>query len=496
MVLAINLVRFTAPRTLKTHLFAPLYSSLMVLVLLIMGQQSLNIWIAILCKEAANEVNQTFIVKREGEHLLNAVVDEERSWRENLNNQPFSFYGSLNRLKTLVKDNPNQVNQLSKIDNLYVEWQEQLAGRELLSSSSESTTEGEKVLFNSLRTQIQTLVEREEIYLSDVENCLQQIQQIKIVVNILTSLVIITGMWINYQILRGRVEVPLRKLIEVGETWRIGRMEARLAYSAPDEIGRLSEILNAMAGEVRERQECIEVRNKQLENLICALSHDLRTPLLASRITVDSMLKGAFGPVSDTYKEVFQDYRQGNEDLLKLVEALLNISRYEAGYSDRLNYEPLDWEKIFVKTITQIKTTSTSEFTFNYKIPQSLPTVYADELEIQRVIQNLLDNAVRVSEPNKEISLEVATLGENEVQVFVCDQGSGIAPQDKEQLFHRFVQGQGRRGRSGLGLYLCRQIIEAHGGNIGVESSLGEGSTFWFTLPVATDKFNFQDEQI
>lgn len=489
MVLAINLVRLLAPKTLKTHLFAPLYSSLMVLALLIMGQQCLNIWIAFVCKKAAIELDRTLIVKREGERLLNAVVDEERSSRKNLNDQRFSFYSSLNRLKTLVKDNPNQVNQISDIDNLYTEWENQLAGRELLGGSNYTKTE--QILFNSLRTEIQTLVKRKEMYLTYVEVCLEQMQQIKIIVNILTSVLIIAGICINYQILRRRFEIPVRKLIEVGKAWQIGRMEARLAYSAPDEIGQLSKILNTMAGKVRDRQGCIEVRNEQLENLICALSHDLRTPLLASRMTLDSVLKGAFGHVSDTCKEVLQDYRQSNEDLLKLVEALLSVSRYEGGYSDCLNYEPLDWQKIFVKTITQIKTTSTSEFTFNYKIPQSLPTVYADELEIQRVIQNLLDNAVRVSQPNKEIFLEVATLGENYVQIFVCDQGSGIAPQDKEQLFHRFVQGQGRRGRSGLGLYLCRQIIEAHGGNIGVESSLGAGSTFWFTLPFATDKSNF-----
>ncbi|HEY9875799.1 MAG TPA: ATP-binding protein, partial [Candidatus Obscuribacterales bacterium] len=62
----------------------------------------------------------------------------------------------------------------------------------------------------------------------------------------------------------------------------------------------------------------------------------------------------------------------------------------------------------------------------------------------------------------------------------------GIAPQEKERLFHRFIQGRGRRGGAGLGLYLCRQIVEAHGGTINVESTLGEGSTFWFTLPGAT----------
>ncbi len=156
-----------------------------------------------------------------------------------------------------------------------------------------------------------------------------------------------------------------------------------------------------------------------------------------------------------------------------------------------LNYEPLNWEKIVVKVITQIQAISQSHFCLKYNIAQSLPTIYGDELEIRRVLQNLLDNAVRISEPHKQILINVASFKDNQVKVSVRDQGRGIAPQEKEQLFYRFVQGRGRRGKCGLGLYLCRQIIEAHGGIIGVDSSLGKGSTFWFTLPVNTDKARF-----
>jgi signal transduction histidine kinase len=275
-------------------------------------------------------------------------------------------------------------------------------------------------------------------------------------------------------------------------------MEVRLGYSSADEIGRLARVLDAMAGEARHRQECIEVHNQQLENLISALSHDLRTPLLATRNTLEAMLKGAFGPVSATLREVFQEYREANEDLLKLVEVLLNVSRYEAGSVTHLNYEPLNWEKLLVKTIAKIKATSKQELNVRYKISQLLPTINGDEIEIQRVVQNLLDNAVRVSEPNKEIFLKVTPVGEAQVQLSVRDHGCGIALQEKEQLFNRFVQGQGRtrRGRCGLGLYLCRQIIEAHGGSIGVESSLGEGSIFWFTLPITTDKAKSDHEKM
>jgi signal transduction histidine kinase len=228
-------------------------------------------------------------------------------------------------------------------------------------------------------------------------------------------------------------------------------------------------------------------QRQQYEDLISALSHDLRTPLLAARGTLRSLLGGAFGPISDTWKDVFEDCHLANEDLLKLVEALLDISRHKAEVGNSLNCEILNWEKLFVRAINCSSTVSEQKCRITYKIAPSLPSVYGDELEIQRLVQNLLDNAVRVSEPGQPVSLEVAPLGVNGVKVSVRDNGPGIAPHDKERLFHRFIQGRGRRGRSGLGLYLCRQIVESHQGTINVESTLGEGSTFWFSLPAVPE---------
>lgn len=263
-------------------------------------------------------------------------------------------------------------------------------------------------------------------------------------------------------------------------------MEARLDYASTDEIGRLAEVLNTMASEICDRQQRTEIRNQQLEDLISALSHDLRTPLLATRTTLRSMLNGAFGSVDGTWKEVLQEYLQANEDLIGLVEALLDVSRYEAVGGQNLHYELLNWEKIFTQSANRINAVSLRQFGLTIKVPNLLPTVYGDQLEIQRVIQNLVDNAVRVSELQMDITLGVEIYGVDQVRVFVSDNGPGITVQEKERLFHRFTQGRGRRGRSGLGLYLCRQIIEAHGGTINVDSTPGKGSTFWFTLPVTT----------
>jgi signal transduction histidine kinase len=339
-----------------------------------------------------------------------------------------------------------------------------------------------------MRPIVDELLENEEKVLNQRQQQFQQLSQLKTALDIFSLGIILAGVGWNIWLLRRRVELPLRHLTEVGQAWRKGNLEVRLNYSSPDEIGRLAEVLDTMASEIRSRQELNQKRNQQLESLISALSHDLRTPLLATRTTLRPMLNGAFGSVSDTWREVLDEYYQSNENLLKLVETLLDVSRYEAEGGKNLSYEPLDWEKIFERVKTQIEASCQKQCNITTNIAPSLPTVCGDPLEIQRVVQNLLDNAVRVSEPDRPIAIEVVSLGTSKVKVSVRDRGPGIAPSEKERLFHRFIQGRGRRGGAGLGLYLCRQIVEAHGGTINVESTLGEGSVFWFTLPTVTNK--------
>ncbi|MBW4452194.1 MAG: HAMP domain-containing protein [Nostoc indistinguendum CM1-VF10] len=488
----------------KGNFLTPLHTSILVLVLFLFGQQVFNLWIARLTHEAFNCVTHTLLVEREGERLLHAVIDnEEKGFLESSSHRRTNlidygekkpnFHNSFNYLYNLVQDNPAQIKQLHKIRYIYNQWQRELQEKALSSSASNNGV-AKRTLFGSLQNEIEKLIQHEEMLLSDRQIRVERLHDINTVVNVFSTLVILLGALLNLQLLHRRVKLPLKKLTQVSKLWQAGQMEVQLCHSSKDEIGELAGVLNAMADKTRHRQESIEVRNQQLEDMISALSHDLRIPLLATRNTLDCMSRGAFGPVNDTWKEVFEECHEANDDLLKLVELLLDISRYEAR-SACLMCDRLNWEKILIKVIGQVKATSTPELAFICKISQLLPTVYGDELEIQRVLQNLLDNAVRVSKPKGEIILEITPYGEGQVQISVRDYGSGIAPQVKERLFQRFIQGQGHRGRSGLGLYLCRQIIEAHGGNIGVESSLGEGSTFWFTLPSAINNADCNYEQ-
>jgi signal transduction histidine kinase len=227
------------------------------------------------------------------------------------------------------------------------------------------------------------------------------------------------------------------------------------------------------------------VERQRTEDLISALSHDMRTPLLATRGTLRAMLGGAFGTVSDSCREGLEDCRQANDNVLKLVEALLEISRHQTPVLKNLNYGILNWENIFAEAIIRSNANWQQKQIIKYQISPSLPTVYGDELEIRRVVQSLLENALRVTKPDQSVSLAVVALGNTEVKVSVRDNGPEIVPQHKERLFHRFSQQRGRSDLSELNLYLCRLIVEAHGGTINVESIFGEGSTFWFTLPVA-----------
>ncbi|WP_013320581.1 sensor histidine kinase [Gloeothece verrucosa] len=314
----------------------------------------------------------------------------------------------------------------------------------------------------------------------------QHINNCLFFVNLFSSVAILVAVsWLIW-LLHKRLKLPLCQIIKISQIWGKGEIKARINYSSSDEIGYLVEVLNRMAAEIELNQQKILLRNQQLENLMATLSHDMRTPLLAARNALRALLQGAYGPVNETWKEIFQEFYQDNQNILQLVETLLDISRYEANGQKNFSYEPLNWKNIFEQATVRIQSITEYNGEIKYHIAPSLPMVYGEELGIQRVIQNLLDNAVRVSKPHQPIKLMVVSSGVEQIQVSIEDSGPGISPLEKERIFYRFIQGQSRQGRCGLGLYLCRQIIEAHGGKINVDTNLGHGSKFWFTLPIGS----------
>ncbi len=490
----IALRRFLSKLLPRDRLLTPLYVSSFLLIGLVVLQGVLSQILETRQRQTVVSINHSLAVERYVERLLGAALEEQTSLRGYLITGDFAtletyrttarskFQNSLEHLRELVGNNSVQHQQLEAIKTIYDGWQAGFAEKVLAGTASRTSLPA-KYLFDPMRPFMRSLLAQEEQAIQQRQSQLKLLNQIKTGFDRLSVLAIVMGVGWNLWLLRQRVEVPLYQLTQAGQAWRTGKMEVQLNYQADDEIGRLATVLDAMAREIRDRQISSQQRNQQLEDMISALSHDLRTPLLATRTTLRPMLNGAFGPVNETWHEILKEYQQANEHLLKLVEALLDVSRYTAVGSQNLTSTPLEWPTLLQRATQQVGTRWEHRCRLAIAIAPNLPTVFGDALEIERVVQNLLDNAVRVSAVDQEVTVTVTVDPGDQVRVAVGDRGPGIDPKEKDRLFHRFIQGRGKQGGVGLGLYLCRQIIQAHHGTISVESIPGQGSTFWFTLP-------------
>jgi PAS domain S-box-containing protein len=217
---------------------------------------------------------------------------------------------------------------------------------------------------------------------------------------------------------------------------------------------------------------------------IATASHELRTPLTSVQMGVHLLLEGAAGELNDKQAEVLSACREDCERLDKLMRDLLDLSRIEAGENQPELQRIEARELIVAEAETLRPQVEAKSLIFAVDVPVDLPQVMADRSQIERVVANLVVNAVRYTRQG-EIRISAELRGHS-VAVAVSDTGEGIPPEYLPHIFDKFVQVPGAAtGGAGLGLAICRLIVEAHGGQISVQSDIGHGSTFTFTLPVA-----------
>lgn len=217
---------------------------------------------------------------------------------------------------------------------------------------------------------------------------------------------------------------------------------------------------------------------------IATASHELRTPLTSVQMGVHLLLEGALGELTDSQNEVLQACRQDCERLDTLMRELLDLSKIEAGESQ---------PQLATVNVRELLSTAANELrpqveanglALTVAAPVELPLVSIDRLQIERVLNNLVINALRHTKSGEiKISAEER---ENRVAVSVHDTGSGIPAEYLPHIFDKFVQvPDAPTGGAGLGLTISKSIVEAHHGQISVQSQLGRGTTFTFTLPLA-----------
>ncbi len=225
---------------------------------------------------------------------------------------------------------------------------------------------------------------------------------------------------------------------------------------------------------------------KMREDLTHMVIHDLRNPL--------GSIMGSLQLIHTAYVERDQTLPVGKlvrialnsgQKLYRLIDSLLDLARLEAGETG-LNRTYVSLEPLVREAVDQVQPMIlTKEQTLDVEVAPDLPTVLADRDMLMRVLMNLLDNAIKFTARHGHIALRVER-NENEVVFTVADSGAGIPPEDRQRIFDRFVRLESPEsgGGTGLGLAFCRLAVEAHGGRIWVESEVGQGSRFKFTLPL------------
>ena len=277
----------------------------------------------------------------------------------------------------------------------------------------------------------------------------------------------------------------LSRLESATRILQTGDLTARASVSGSDEIAALARSFNQMAGQLEAAAERQKELDRLRRDLVAWAGHDLRTPLASIRLLVEAL---ADGVVSDpeTSQQYLVQARKQVDTLASLVDDLFQVSQLDAGGLS-LHSEPASLTDLLSDTIESFSGMAAQRsICLEGSAAPGIDPLEMDVQRMGRVLNNLVSNALRHTPPGGLVSIR-AGREEGFVRVTVQDSGEGIPPEDLAHIFERFYRGDKSRSRAtggaGLGLAIAKGIVEAHGGNIAVQSQPGQGATFTFTVP-------------
>ena len=290
------------------------------------------------------------------------------------------------------------------------------------------------------------------------------------------------------------IEVPIRANEEVLGTLQLATRAPRKFL--PEEIHLLETIGNQMGiavqraqlyEETRRQASELEKANKLQADFTAMIAHDLRSPLMNITGVAEVMIAGVFGSVTEEQKKWLARMQANSRTLVDLVSDFLDFSKLESGYVE-VRKERVDLSDLIQKSIENFRLLAQEKgISISAAVDSSLPAVHVDPRRVNQVLSNLISNAIKFTGENGEMEIGAVLVDASQVKVWVRDKGAGISPDEIGQLFQKYRQGGNAKCSSekgtGLGLVICKMIVEAHGGKIWVESQLGRGTTFFFSLP-------------
>lgn len=305
---------------------------------------------------------------------------------------------------------------------------------------------------------------------------------------------------------------PLHALHKGTEIIGGGDLDYKVATKAKDEIGQLSRAFDEMTqnlknslhsicnldahnqqleSEIAKRkktEEALATSNSELKDFVYVASHDLREPLRKISAFGQLLQKSLGGKLTNDERENLEFMIDGSDRMTMMIDGLLKYSR--ANTKD-IVIETVDLNDV-VEHIKELELGMLLEETGTViEVPQPLPKVYADPVQIEQLLQNLIANAIKYRKEDIKpvITIKAKEDQDKKVRIEVQDNGIGIAPEYRDEIFRMFKRLHAREKYDGcgIGLSICKKIVDRHAGEIGVESEPGKGSTFWFTIPRAKD---------
>jgi signal transduction histidine kinase/CheY-like chemotaxis protein len=294
------------------------------------------------------------------------------------------------------------------------------------------------------------------------------------------------------------VIVPVRANGEVVGTLQLASRTPR--KFKPEEVNLLQTIGNQLGVAVQKAKlyeetsrQALELErvNKMQADFTAMIAHDLRSPLMNIMGVAEVMIAGMFGGVTNEQKKWLGRIEANSQNLVDLVSDFLDVSKLESGYVD-INREMVNLAGLIQKNIDSYRVLALDKgISIKGAVDPHLPVAYADPRRLDQVLSNLISNAIKFTGEGGTVEIGAARADATLIQVWVKDNGVGIAFDEMGQLFEKYRQGGNVRHSShkgtGLGLVICKMIVQAHGGRIWVESVEGKGATFFFSLRAYPD---------
>jgi signal transduction histidine kinase len=249
--------------------------------------------------------------------------------------------------------------------------------------------------------------------------------------------------------------------------------------------------------EIADKSRQLEAASRHKSEFLANMSHELRTPLNAILGFSEVLAERMFGEVNEKQAEYLQDILSSGRHLLSLINDILDLSKVEAGRLE-LELGRFHLPTALDNALTLVRERATRHgITLTQSVDERVGDLVADERKVKQILLNLLSNAVKFTPEGGRVGVTV-TAADGVITIAVRDTGIGIAPEDQAAIFEEFRQVGREDARkqegTGLGLTLAKKFVELQGGRIGVQSHVGQGSTFTFTLPIRLDERGASDQ--